>query len=62
MRLAVAASAQWLANWIISTSFPALAGIGLSFAYGLYTVFALLAFVFVLRAVKETKGRTLESM
>lgn len=60
--LAVAASAQWLANWVISTTFPALAGIGLSFAYGLYTLFALLAFVFVMRAVKETKGRTLESM
>lgn len=60
--LAVAASAQWMANWLISTTFPALAGIGLSFAYGLYTVFALLALVFVLKAVKETKGRTLESM
>jgi MFS transporter, SP family, sugar:H+ symporter len=60
--LAVAAAAQWLANWLISTTFPALAGLGLSFAYGLYTLFALLAFVFVMRAVKETKGRTLESM
>jgi MFS transporter, SP family, sugar:H+ symporter len=60
--LAVAAAAQWLANWLISTSFPALADIGLSFAYGLYTVFALLAFVFVLRAVRETKGRELEDM
>jgi SP family sugar:H+ symporter-like MFS transporter len=60
--LAVAASAQWIANWLISTTFPALAGIGLSFAYGLYTIFAILALIFVLRAVKETKGRTLESM
>jgi sugar porter (SP) family MFS transporter len=60
--LAVAAAAQWLANWLISTTFPALAGLGLTFAYGLYTIFALLAFVFVLKAVKETKGRTLESM
>ncbi len=60
--LAVAAAAQWLANWLISTTFPALAEVGLSFAYGLYTVFALLAFVFVVRAVHETKGRELEEM
>jgi SP family sugar:H+ symporter-like MFS transporter len=60
--LAVAAAAQWLANWVISTTFPVLAGIGLTLAYGVYTVFAALAFVFVLTAIKETKGRTLESM
>ncbi len=60
--LAVAAAAQWLANWAISTSFPTLASAGLVFAYGLYAFFALVAGVFVIRAVKETKGRTLESM
>jgi sugar porter (SP) family MFS transporter len=60
--LAVAAAAQWLANWLISTTFPALASVGLTLAYGLYTGFALLALVFVWRAVRETKGRTLESM
>jgi sugar porter (SP) family MFS transporter len=60
--LAVAAAAQWLANWAISTSFPKLAHIGLSFAYSLYATFALLALVFVWRAVRETKGRELEDM
>jgi MFS transporter, SP family, sugar:H+ symporter len=60
--LAVAASAQWLANWAISTSFPRLAEAGLVFAYGLYAFFAALALFFVIKAVKETKGRTLESM
>ncbi|GLZ77037.1 MFS transporter [Actinorhabdospora filicis] len=60
--LAVAAAAQWLANWLISTSFPMLAKVGLGLAYGLYTVFALLAFVFVWKAVRETKGRELEDM
>jgi SP family sugar:H+ symporter-like MFS transporter len=60
--LAVAASAQWLANWAISTTFPTLAGLGLSFAYGLYTAFAILALVFVWFAVRETKGRELEDM
>ncbi|HWB37996.1 MAG TPA: sugar porter family MFS transporter [Rugosimonospora sp.] len=60
--LAVAAAAQWLANWLISTTFPTLADIGLAFAYGLYAAFALLAFVFVRAAVRETKGRELEEM
>jgi MFS transporter, SP family, sugar:H+ symporter len=60
--LAVAAAAQWVANWVITVTFPALADIGLSFAYGLYALFALLAFMFVARAVRETKGRELETM
>ncbi|HIW63990.1 MAG TPA: sugar porter family MFS transporter [Candidatus Stackebrandtia excrementipullorum] len=60
--LAIAAAAQWLANWIISTTFPGLAEIGLGLAYGLYAMFALLAFVFVWRVVRETKGRELEDM
>jgi MFS transporter, SP family, sugar:H+ symporter len=60
--LAVAAAAQWLANWAISTTFPTLASAGLVFAYGLYATFAFLALIFVLRAVRETKGRELEDM
>jgi MFS transporter, SP family, sugar:H+ symporter len=60
--LAVAAAAQWIANWLISSTFPALSDIGLGFAYALYAGFALLAFIFVTKAVKETKGRELESM
>ncbi|SDY08839.1 MFS transporter, sugar porter (SP) family [Micromonospora pattaloongensis] len=60
--LAVAAAAQWVANWLVSTSFPVLADLGLTFAYGLYTLFAALALIFVLRAVRETKGRELEEM
>jgi sugar porter (SP) family MFS transporter len=60
--LAVAAAAQWLANWAISTSFPSLASAGLVFAYGLYAFFAFVAYIFVWRAVRETKGRELETM
>jgi SP family sugar:H+ symporter-like MFS transporter len=60
--LAVAASAQWLANFAITSSFPALAEIGLTFAYGLYAGFALLSLGFVLVAVRETKGVELEDM
>ncbi|MFC5570333.1 sugar porter family MFS transporter [Lysobacter yangpyeongensis] len=60
--LAVAASAQWLANFAITATFPSLAEIGLTFAYGLYAAFAVLSLVFVLRAVRETKGMELEEM
>jgi membrane protein implicated in regulation of membrane protease activity len=60
--LAVAAAAQWLANFAVSTTFPGLANVGLTFAYGLYAAFALLSLFFVIRFVRETKGRELESM
>ncbi len=60
--LGVAAAAQWLANFAISTTFPTLADIGLGLAYGLYTTFALLSFLFVWRFVPETKGKQLEDM
>jgi SP family sugar:H+ symporter-like MFS transporter len=60
--LGVAAAAQWIANWVISTSFPALADVGLGLAYGLYTASALLSFFFVWRWVRETKGMELEEM
>jgi SP family sugar:H+ symporter-like MFS transporter len=60
--LSVAAAAQWIANWLVSTTFPSLKDAGLGFAYGLYTTAAILSFVFVWRFVRETKGRELEEM
>ena len=60
--LAIAAAAQWIANWLVTLTFPGLAKEGLGLAYGLYAGAAALSFVFVLRFVKETRGRTLEEM
>jgi sugar porter (SP) family MFS transporter len=60
--LAVAAAAQWIANFAVTTTFPVLASAGLSFAYGLYAAFAVISFIFVFKAVRETKGRELEDM
>lgn len=61
--LAVAGLAQWLANFLVTWTFPImLVGIGLSAAYGIYTFFAALSVVFVLMMVKETKGKELEEM
>ncbi|MEV6421512.1 sugar porter family MFS transporter [Streptomyces sp. NPDC051662] len=60
--LGVAASAQWIANWVITASFPSLAEWNLSGTYIIYTCFAVLSIPFVLLFVKETKGKSLEEM
>jgi sugar porter (SP) family MFS transporter len=61
--LAVAAAAQWVANFAVTMSFPWLAdSVGLSFAYGMFATFAVLSFVFVSRYVRETRGKELEEM
>ena len=57
--VAVCTAVNWLTNWVVTRSFPTLADISLSFAYSLSTVFAILAFVFVLKALPETKDRAL---
>ncbi|MGH8124566.1 MAG: sugar porter family MFS transporter [Rhodanobacteraceae bacterium] len=62
MALAVAAAAQWLANFAITSSFPAMAQFSLPFSYGLYAFFALLSLLFVLKFVRETRGMELEDM
>ncbi|WP_158791454.1 MFS transporter, partial [Streptomyces sp. NRRL WC-3549] len=60
--LGVAASAQWIANWAITASFPSLADWNLSGTYIIYACFAALSIPFVLKFVKETKGKALEEM
>ena len=61
--LAVAGLAQWVANFLVTATFPVLlVGLGLSAAYGIYTFFAALSVVFVLYFVHETKGLELEEM
>ncbi|GHH76377.1 sugar transporter [Kitasatospora indigofera] len=62
LALSVAASAQWIANWAITVTFPDLADWNLSATYVIYACFALLSIPFVAFCIKETKGRTLESM
>jgi MFS transporter, SP family, sugar:H+ symporter len=60
--LSLAAGAQWVANWVITTSFPPLKDAGLGLAYGIYTTFAVLSLLFVLKFIRETKGVELEDM
>lgn len=61
--LAVAGLAQWGSNFGITMTFPILlAGIGLGGAYGLYAACAVISVFFILKWVKETKGKELEEM
>ncbi len=57
--VAACTAVNWITNWAVTRTFPLLVGAGLGLAYGLYTVFAALAFVFVLKALPETKGRAI---
>jgi MFS family permease len=47
--LAVAAAAQWLANFVVTASFPTLKGINVALPYLLFTIFAILSFFFVVK-------------
>jgi len=61
--LAIAASAQWIANFTITMTFPILLGsVGLSGAYGLYALSAFISIFFVMKYIKETRGVRLEEM
>lgn len=62
--LAMAGLAQWLANFLITWTFPMLlaSSLGLVGAYGIYTACAVLSIFFVVKFVKETKGKELEHM
>jgi MFS family permease len=61
--LAVAAAAQWAANFAVSVSFPALASsLGLAGSYAIFAAFAALSYLFVARKIPETRGLELEQM
>jgi MFS transporter, SP family, sugar:H+ symporter len=61
--LSLAAGVQWIANFIVSTTFPPLLkSFGLGSAYGLYTIASAISIFFVLFLVRETKGKELEEM
>ncbi|OUL36392.1 sugar porter family MFS transporter [Nostoc sp. 106C] len=61
--LSVAAAMQWIANFVVSTTFPPiLQYFGLGAAYGLYTTAAAISLFFVWFFIRETKGMELEDM
>ncbi len=61
--LAAAGFAMWMANFLVTWSFPLLLGsIGLGGAYSIYAVCSLISLFLVLKFVHETKGIELEDM
>jgi SP family sugar:H+ symporter-like MFS transporter len=58
--LGVAAGAQWIANFLITMSFPVMSSWSLPLTYGMYATFAALSFFFVWLRIPETKGMELE--
>jgi SP family sugar:H+ symporter-like MFS transporter len=57
----LASACQWLTNFAVAFTFPALRE-ALGLAYSFYALCAALSFVFVWRCVRETKGVSLEDM
>ncbi len=60
--LSVGVMANWIANFIVSETFPVLVSLSLGLAYGLFTVCAFASIFYVWKYVKETKGVELEDM
>ena len=67
--LAIAVAAQWIANYLVSWSFPIMKGnkalvdmFHYGFPYFVYAFMAVLAALFTWKFIPETKGRTLEEL
>jgi SP family xylose:H+ symportor-like MFS transporter len=67
--MSIAVSAQWIANWLVSLTFPIMNDnhwltslFNHGFSYWIYGVMGILAALFVWKLVPETKGKTLEEI
>lgn len=60
--VAVAVAAQWAANYLISSTYPAMMEYSGALTYGFYGLMAVLSALFVWKMVPETKGKSLEEM
>jgi len=67
--LAIAVAAQWVSNYLVSLTFPMMndnsyltAQFNHGFAYWVYGVMSILAMLFIIKFIPETKGKTLEEM
>jgi MFS transporter, SP family, arabinose:H+ symporter len=60
---AIASVALWLADYAVSQSFPVLLGkAGPSVTFFIFAILGVVAFIFSLTVVRETKGKTLEQI
>jgi MFS transporter, SP family, xylose:H+ symportor len=67
--MSIAVAAQWIANWIVSLTFPMMndnvwltSKFNHGFSYWIYGVMGVISAVFIWKMVPETKGKTLEEM
>ncbi|HVS96796.1 MAG TPA: sugar porter family MFS transporter, partial [Puia sp.] len=67
--LSIAVAAQWIANWVVSLTFPMLnendwltSKFHHGFSYWIYGVMGVLSAGFIWKMVPETKGKTLEEI
>ena len=67
--MSIAVAAQWIANWLVSFSFPIVNDnqwltqqFNHGFSYWIYGVMGILAALFMWKYVPETKGKTLEEI
>ena len=67
--LSIAVAAQWIANWVVSLTFPIMNdNVALTnkfhhgFSYWIYGIMGILSAIFMWKLVPETKGKTLEEI
>lgn len=67
--LSIAVAAQWIANWVVSLTFPMMndndwlnTHYHHGFSYWIYGVMGVLSAIFMWKLVPETKGKTLEQI
>lgn len=60
--VAIAVAAQWAANYLISSTYPAMMEFSGGMTYGFYGLMAVLSAIFVWKMIPETKGKSLEEM
>lgn len=67
--MSIAVAAQWIANWVVSYTFPILNDnqwltekFNHGFSYWIYGIMSIVAALFIWKLVPETKGKTLEEI
>ncbi len=60
--VAIAVAAQWMANYLISSTYPPMMEYSSAMTYGFYGLMSVLSALFVWKMVPETKGKSLEEM
>jgi hypothetical protein len=60
--MGIATFANWLGNLVVGQFFPQLLGAGTGTVFFIFAGIAILACVFAIRWIPETRGRTLEQI